>query len=299
MGITIATTCAALASALASAQPGDVINLTSDCAALVDVRNRTFAAPGVTVNASGRNIKAGVRMWDMSGVSWQGGTVRGGSNGYGFDIRRGARISVEGATLTGAVRGIVVNATNGVTLRKNKFQGMRSDGINLVGKGNNALVESNVFRGSDPGATRCVVGGKTLTGISNAACEDQGGTWYDTYHPDAVQTWGYWGAMAIRDNDIQGDTQGINTFGAGPPSFMDISNNRINITFTHAISNAAKTGVVKGNVVTGYGNYQVQVTGSAGIVMCSNVLPQRSNHAATLPCPGTPAGGSPRPASVR
>lgn len=292
VGIVISATCATLAASLSAASPGDTIRLQSDCEGLVDIRNRRFAAPGVTIDATGRNYFAGLRIWDSTGLTFTGGTVSGpstGSTSYAVDLRRGADIGFHSMLFTRAVRGIVVNATNGIIIRNNRFAYLRSDGINLVGRGDNALVENNVFRDFDPGETRCRLAEETRFGMSKVACAQIGGSWTDTYHPDAIQTWANWGKMTIRQNDIEGETQGINTFGAGPPQRMDVLHNRIHISYPQAINNRAAMGVVIGNVVSGYGNYVTKIGIAGAVVACGNSLPPGSPRGPDTACAGTVA----------
>lgn len=264
----------------------------TDCAALVDIRNRRFAAPGVTIDATGRNFLAGLRIWDSTGLYFTGGTVSGpstGSTSYAVDLRRGSNIGFDAMLFTRAVRGIVVNATNGITIRNSRFAHLRSDGINLVGRGDNALVENNVFRDFDPGETSCRLAEETRAGLSKAACTQIGGSWTDTYHPDAVQTWANWGKMIVRQNDIEGETQGINSFGAGPPQRMDVLHNRIHIRYPQAINNRAATGMVIGNIISGYGTYVAKIGIAGAVTACGNSLPAGAPRGPDMACAGTVA----------
>lgn len=282
------STCAALAATISTAQPGDTVRLTADCPALVEVRSRTKAAPGVTVEAIGRTLSAGLRMWDTSGIIWRGGTIRGGSNGYAVDLRRGERVAFEAVTFTDAIRGIVINATKTVAVRNSAFLRVRSDGINFVGAGDDGLAEANLFRDFDPGETRCELADDIVeVGLSKAACKAKGGIWTDTYHPDAIQTWGNWGALTIRGNRIEGDTQGINTFGAGPPQRMDVTGNTILIAYSAGITNSAREGLVTGNSVTGTGTYAAKILVKNAVVACGNVVTNLPASDPAKPCPST------------
>ena len=284
MAILMAT-CAALAATISAAAPGDTVQLSADCSALVEVRSRTKAAPGVTVEAIGRTLSAGLRMWDSSGITWRGGTIRGGANGYGVDLRRGERIVFEAVTFTAAVRGIVVNATKGVKIRNSSFLRLRSDGVNFVGAGDAGVAENNLFRDFDPGQTRCDLADDVVeVGLSKAACTAKGGDWTDTYHPDAIQSWAGWGTLVARNNRIEGDTQGINTFGAGPPQRWDVYGNTIIIDYPSAISNSAAEGLVTQNYVSGTGTYAAKIMVKNAVVACGNTVTQLPSSAAAQPC---------------
>lgn len=279
------STCAAVAATIFSAQPGDTVQLTADCPTLVEIRNRTKTAPGVTVEAIGRTLQAGLRIWDTSGVTWRGGTIRGGSNGYGLDLRRGERIVFEAVTFTDAVRGAVVNATKQVTIRNSSFLRNRSDGINFVGAGDLGVAENNLFRDFDPGQTKCELADDVVeVGLPKAACTAKGGDWTDTYHPDAIQSWAGWGRLVARNNRVEGETQGINTFGAGPPQRFDIYGNTILINYSAGITNSAAEGSVTGNYVDGSGTYAAKILVKNAVIACGNTVVDLPASAAAQPC---------------
>ena len=292
-------TCGALAGLIASARSGDTVLLGTDCPALVDVRGRS--APGVTVDATGRTLSNGLRWWDNAGITWRGGTIHGGTQSYAADVRRGSSLTFDGVTFTDAKVGMVVNATKGIIVRRSTFTGLRSDGIDFTGAGDNGVAEGNVFRDFNPGKTTCVISasttistassspvvvpGQTLYGLSKAECTAKGGAWTDTYHPDAIQSWGGWGTLTARGNHIEGDTQGIDTFGSGPPRRFDISDNWLRISYSNGIVNFAAAGLVTRNYVDGYGRFSANLRVGPGVVACGNVVAQVPDNPANRPCP--------------
>ena len=132
-------TCATLAAAIVSATAGSTITLQpgSNCQSPL-LANRDWSAKPVTIVASGAEV-AGLVIRNSKGIVWKGGTLVAvdglagrGPRGYGVTIRNSHGVRIEGATFTGAVRGIVVAGSTGIELVNNDFKDLRMDGINLA-----------------------------------------------------------------------------------------------------------------------------------------------------------------------
>ncbi len=196
------------------------------------IRNQNFDPP-VTIDASAATVR-GLRIWNSSGIIVRGGTFVGadgldgrGFDGYGVDVRTSKRLRFDGLTFTRAKRGLIVADSRSISVRRGVFTGLRSDGINLPGS-SDILVEQSRFENFLP---------RKPTGDKAA------GTYKDGDHPDAIQLWTTktnprMTDITIRDNIIEGDTQGINTFGPRGLGYarMRVTGNRVKINYPAAIS---------------------------------------------------------------
>lgn len=221
-----------LTAALAGLQPGATVRLNPGTHELIEIKGRSFDPP-VTIDASGSVVR-GLRLVNVTGVTWRGGSIEApeGRNGkgppvYGVDMRKSHGVIFEGVTFTNALRGLVAADSRGLTVRNSRFTGLRSDGINIAGT-SDVLIEGSSFTDFTPVKPR---GSK----------ED--GTWKDGDHPDAIQMWATKDNrvntdIVIRGNVIDGDTQGINTFGPRGDGYerIIVENNRVRVRYPSAIS---------------------------------------------------------------
>jgi hypothetical protein len=286
--------CAMLASVLASAAPGDTVKLAEDCGDTVVVRNVAVAAPGVVVDATGRTFANGIRLLNVQGVTFRGGTYRKDRpdpRSYAAEIRGGGALLFDGATFTGAARGMVIGATQGITVRNSRFIGLESDGIDIAGKGDNGLIENNRFADFKPALATCTLAdGAKLNMVGRGKCSGMGGSWRDGQHPDAIQTWGGWGTLVARNNIIENMdgspamTMGITTHGKGPPQRFDIEGNRLHLAFSAGIANVSQSGKVTGNVLRGDGTRRTGIRVGPGVTACGNKIADIPSSAATRPC---------------
>lgn len=221
-----------LMTALAGLAPGAVVKVPPGRQPLIAIEGQRFDPP-VTIDAQGA-VVAGLRLVNSSGIIWRGGTIEapGGKDGrgaqfYGVDMRKSQSITFDGVHFTNALRAMVIADSRGLVVRNSRFAGLRSDGMNVAGT-SNVLVEKNSFTDFSPVKP---TGSKAL------------GNWRDGDHPDAVQIWSTKANpgnsdIVVRDNIIEGDTQGINTF--GPPgtgySRIVVEDNVLRINYPAGIS---------------------------------------------------------------
>jgi hypothetical protein len=176
---------------LAAAQPGDTIVLSGESPAITI--NRAWAAPGVTIEATGATVRGLTFTNTAAGVIWRGGTIEApggrqatGLAGYAVLIRGARDIAIEGATITNADRGMVPDGADGVTVRYVTFTGLRQDGI-IASKTRRLTVTHSTFADFTPRPTTCTAAGVVTYGLPSRDCAAQGGIWKDGDHSDAIQ----------------------------------------------------------------------------------------------------------------
>ncbi len=220
------------AAAALALQSGATVRLQPGDNGFIEIRGQRFDPP-VTIDATGASV-AGLRIYDSKGIIWKGGTIsapdgKAGvhSGGYGVDIKTSEALSFDNVTFTNAVRGVVIGDSRGVSVRNSRFAGIRSDGIDMAGV-SDIRVEHNSFTDFSP---------------IHATGSRANGDWVDGDHPDAVQIWATKANPAMSDitvsnNRIEGDLQGINSFGWAGDGYhrIVIENNDVRITYPPAIS---------------------------------------------------------------
>lgn len=276
---------------LGSANPGDTIQLKDDCSSQLVIRNRNIAEPGVTIDATGRRFPAGILILNSYGIKVKGGTFENPAPaGRAADVRQGGRIEFDGGTFTNAYRGMVIGRTQGATVRNSTFTKLQSDGIDIAGPGDNGLIENNRFSDFNPVKSRCVLpDGSTVIQMPKGKCKGAGGDFRDGDHADAVQTWGGWGTLIVRNNIVKNEdgsavqTMGITTHGKGAPKRMDIIGNELHTTYSSAIVNASESGTVSGNTVKGDGvNAAIRL--GPQVKGCNNRVPDDRRTTANKGC---------------
>lgn len=270
--------------------PGKTVTLAPGTYDLVVIRGQTFAPP-VTIEAGSATVR-GIRIWDSKGIVWRGGVVTApggtmapdGSPGrgpfyYGADVRRSDGVTFDGTRFTDAVRGAAIANSRNIIVRNCEFTGLRSDGINLPGS-SLALVENNRFNKFSP--------------IKPTGSKAEG-NWKDGDHPDAIQMWTTKSNprmtdITIRGNTIEGDTQGINTFGPHGEGYarITVENNDVRILYPAAISVLQCDGCsVRGNQIASLPGARfttnVRFDRSTG-VSCGNTMAAAPSHKATARC---------------
>jgi hypothetical protein len=264
--------------------PGVTVTLPAGEQGPFAIQNQRFDPP-VTIDARAATVR-GVRIWNSSGIVWRGGTLvadKGlegrGFDGYAVDIRASNRLRFEGVTFTRGLRGMVVGDSRGVTVHRGTFTGLGSDGINLAGS-SDVLIEQCRFADFSP---------RKPTGDKAA------GAWKDGDHPDAIQLWTTktnprMTDIVIRDNIIEGDTQGINSFGPRGEGYarIRVTGNRLNINYPAAISlvgcdDCTVTGNTAAKLPTSQFKANIRLTESTGR-FCGNALADVPKHPAAQKC---------------
>lgn len=295
-----ALTCAALAAAIAGAQPGAVLTMApgQTCTNMV-LKGRSWSAP-VTLNATGVTFR-GLMVRDMQGFRFVGGQVEaaagiGGTwrDGYAMQVRNSRDLQIRDVVFTNASRGLIVNGSHHVLIEGNRFHNIRSDGINLVTM-NNAVVRNNDFRDFRPVQQQCdLPEGGRIQGIGRRKCQERSGKWKDGDHPDGIQMFGHELAdIEISGNRIEGNLQSIgvfnNSFKDTVPTRIRINDNWARSTRTWGISlkGCVDCEVMRndvGRTADGTAKIQINVEGSTGR-FCGNKNPDApSGHATVQPC---------------
>lgn len=230
-----------LVASLAGLEAGKTVTLPPGAHASIVIEDQHFDPP-VTIEAHGATVQ-GLRIAGSSGIIWHGGTIvapkgrgdkdtslagRGmGPAYYASIVARSRDIVFDDVTFSDAKVGMVAGRNNRLTVRNSRFEALRSDGIDSVGN-SNVLIENNRF--SD---TRGIprIGNK---GDAN---------FVDGDHCDAIQIWAPVDVpvstdITIRNNVIEGPTQGINTFGPHGDGYQRITveNNTLDTRYAAGIS---------------------------------------------------------------
>lgn len=233
----IAATCSTIAAMLAYASGGDTITLTGHCG-LIEIK-KTYTTP-LIINAE----KARVRGLVISGrnVVWQGGTLSApgtldttGPNGYAVKIS-GRDITLRGATITAAKKGMVIDGAQGIRIERNNFWRVREDGI-IASDTKRLTVVYNQFSETLPLPSKCIgPDGVIALAVPQRDCR---GTWIDGSHADAVQMRNGIEDALIANNGVLGPTSGItqmDTIGDRPLRRVVVEANRIITDAYHRIT---------------------------------------------------------------
>lgn len=265
-------------------RPGATVTLPADMTGPVAIIGQRFDPP-VTILAGKAKIR-GLRIWESSGIIWRGGTITAetGMTGksypsYGVHIRGSSRVRLDDVTLTDAVRGVVTADSRAITIQNSRFTGLRSDGADIAGT-SDVLLQNNVFKDFSP---------IKPTGDKAA------GNWKDGDHPDAIQMWTSKVTpnptdITIRDNIIEGDTQGINTFGPRGAGYdrIRVTGNRLRVGYPAAISLiACRDCEISGNDITTEpgARYKPNIrTDASDGRFCGNRLASVPGHPAASVC---------------
>lgn len=294
-----ALTCAALAAAIAAAQPGAVLTMApGQTCRTVTIQNRSWAQP-VTLVASGVTFQ-GVVIADIRNFHFVGGQVEaeagiGGSprDGYAMRVRNSGNLEIRDVTFTNAARGLVINGSPHVLVEGNRFRAIRADGINLVSL-SHATVRNNDFRDFRPNPKRCTLPDGTVLDIGRRFCAERQGDWKDGDHPDAIQMFGRELAdIEITGNRIEGNMQSIGVFNGAfkdtVPTRIRINNNwaRSPLSWGIALQGCVDCEVMGndvGRTPEGTAKTQINVNGSTGR-FCGNTNPDAPpGHPTTRPC---------------
>ncbi|KPF73511.1 hypothetical protein IP88_09305 [alpha proteobacterium AAP81b] len=270
---------------IAGLAPGKTVTLAAGDTGPLAIMGQRFDPP-VTIDARVARVR-GLRIWKSSGIIWkngnlvaEGGTAGASFAGYCVNVRESTRIAFENIACSGAARAIVVSDSRAITVRRSVFTGLRIDGINIAGS-SDVLVEGNRFTDFTP---------------VKATGSKADGTWKDGDHPDAIQLWTTktnprMTDIIIRDNVIEGETQGINFFGPRGQGYarVVVTGNTINIAYPAAISlidceDCTVVGNKAAKLPGAKFKANVRLVESAGR-FCGNVITDVPAHIANAPCP--------------
>lgn len=203
--------------------------------------------PAITIDAS-RATFSGIVIRNSRGVHIKGGTVIGpGGRSYGIHIDRSRDVAIEGMTITGAHRGIVIGLSEDIVVRSNKLTGLISDGIDIA-LSRKIAIERNECASFSPTKTVFDSAGKRIS---------------EGDHPDCIQAWSRPKAPPTADirvvgNKANGRMQGI-FFGNHVRNGVDdggfdrilIADNDLRVATTHGISlYGARSSRITGNMVS-------------------------------------------------
>lgn len=235
----IFATCATILGILASAQEGQTIKLTGSCDSLIISR-----AYGAEIAVDAKDAKISGLTITGSNIRWRGGVVVAsggraalGPAGYGIRIS-GSRITIEGVTVSGARKGIVIDSAQHVEIKSVHFLNLSEDGI-IASRSSGLKFIKNTFTGTEAAPTACETQAGRLLGYSARACRSFGGIWTDGGHPDAIQMRNGLSNVLIAGNIISGRTQGItqmDTVGDLPLKLVTIRQNRVSTDAHHQIT---------------------------------------------------------------
>ena len=220
----LTATPATLPQVIARAKPGDTITLAPGNYPTVIIANRVNDRP-VVVDASAATLRE-VTFRGSAGWTWQGGKIVGPPEQfYGSLIDNSKRIRIVGVTYSGVRVGTAVfrNSEN-VELLKNRYDGVRSDGINIAGARNVRVVGNTCVNFKPIPPTYDAAGKKLLR---------------DGDHPDCVQAWVVPNHLPtenlyIAENYANGDMQGI--FAGSGTRNVTVIRNDLTVSHWHAIS---------------------------------------------------------------
>jgi len=230
--------CATFIAALATVAPGGTVTLAKG-ATCEGVKITRDMPRQTTVNLGGATLRGLV----ITGSNWRvrsgtlraiGGAHMAGPLGYGVKIA-GKRIRIDGALVTDAKKGIVVDLAADVTIADSRFLRLGEDGI-IASRVRGFQVVRNRFAGVLGKPSECQVGMIVTYSVAKRDCR---GAWTDGYHADAVQMRNGVTDALIASNLVEGSTQGItqmDTTGDAPLERVTIRDNVVMTSTYHPIT---------------------------------------------------------------
>lgn len=227
---------------LARARAGDRIVLEPRDYGTLRVIGRRFD-PAVTIVA-GQARFSQIIVKQSSGVRIEGGTVIGpGGKSYGVTLNGVDNVQIDGMTITGAHRGIVIGGAHDLAIVNVRLDGLISDGIDVT-QSQRVRISGAMCRNFAPNASQYDADGKRISSGD---------------HPDCIQAWSKAGTAPVADVivenvDAEGRMQGIFFGDKAPNGGFDrviVRNNRIHVTYPNGIVlQNARDSVVTGNRVS-------------------------------------------------
>lgn len=326
MAILMAT-CATFASVIAAAQPGDTVHLPLQPArcGYVRLHNANKPAPGVVVRIDPRQ-RIGLHMTNSSGLLFDGGWWEGAGsdprrsgeagiyvrNSRSFAFRNGTFGHRESNTVSG-VR--ILNSTD-FEIASIKIAWRTSDAIALSDVERFRILDSVLTDQGARHATCTSPDGTVTLHTPRARCEQQGGVWVDSSHPDAVQFWGFVRDGLIARNKVFGAQSGIVNFGprhADSARVWVLDNVVRTNVYPQGIASGPQGSLIRGNQIgwpasgpAGEG-WGTMINAYPGTVACENVRlagggfhpwgspwDQSCSKVTLPPAPAAPIGVPPR-----
>ncbi len=179
------------------ARPGQTIRLPAGTTGTLTIASRQFER-AITIDASQARLTA-VIIRDSRGVKLAGGAVVGtGGKSYGIHIVRSRDIEISGLKISGAHRGIVIDASTGIRITNNNFFDLISDGLDIA-LSHQVMVSGNSCRNFHPRPRIYDSAGVLIK---------------DGDHADCIQAWSRPSAAPTSDiqvigNYAEGEMQGV------------------------------------------------------------------------------------------
>lgn len=159
------------------------------------IEHRKFSPPIVLRGGA----FAGIVLRDVEGVTLSGITITGSSaaNSYGISVVKSSKIRIEKSWIGGAHRGVVLNEVTDFAIVKSRFDGIRSDGIDIA-LSHRGVISDNVMLNFKPELPIYADGKRVKDGD----------------HADGIQLWSRPTSPPVSDititgNSITGDAQCI------------------------------------------------------------------------------------------
>jgi hypothetical protein len=176
---------------MSKARCGDVVTLANGSYPTVVAPRLTCPDDNrLTIDASAATIKtATIRA--VEGLDWSGGTFNPPlSTPVAMTIDMSRRVRFSGALITGARVGVTIARSSYVVVRGNRFDGVRSDGVNVTIAHHVDIIGNQCLR-FQPILATYDAAGKLLV---------------DGDHPDCVQGWTTQGTPPLSDVLVAGNT---------------------------------------------------------------------------------------------
>lgn len=234
---TTTATPATLSAVLNSAIAGDRIVLAPGSYGAVAMP-RTVFKPAISIDASRAKLSH-LKVFLSGGINWAGGTIDAPrTQDTAVWIDNATDVEVAGMTMRGPRVGIGVSRSTDVEVRDNRFDGIRSDGVNIA-MSQRVRVTGNLCLNFNPVLPVYDPRGRLIT---------------DGDHPDCVQGWSRRGYpltadVTIQDNVAIGLMQGVwfEDYGDGGYDRIIVQRN----DFTLAMFQGINVNNGRGTIITG------------------------------------------------
>ncbi len=222
----LTATPATLPAQIKAAQAGDRITLAAGEYGAVSITNRTFAPP-VLIDASAARLTA-LTIRKVQGLEWRGGVLNGPRNtSFGVAVALSSHITIKGMLISGPKVGLAFSETTDFEAIGNRFDGVRSDGINIAMSQRGRIIGNQCYNVRPIRATYTAEGRLLVDGD----------------HSDCIQGWSRKGKtptgdLLIEGNVAEGEMQGITFFdpGQGGNDRITIRGNDLLLAYWHGVT---------------------------------------------------------------